>query len=68
MAQRMPFALKDIARPVVKDDEALVRVHAASLHAGDIWLMRGMPYVSLLTVGFPRPKSWIPGLDVAGQV
>ena len=24
--------LKDIAKPVVKDDEVLVRVHAASVH------------------------------------
>lgn len=62
------FELKDIAQPVVKDNEALVRVHAASLHAGDVFLMRGKPYMSRLTVGFPKPKNWIPGLDVAGQI
>ena len=37
--------LQDIDKPVVKDDEVLVRVHAASVHP-DIWhAVRGWPYV-----------------------
>jgi hypothetical protein len=37
--------LKDIDKPVLKDDEVLVRVHAASVHP-DVWhLVRGLPYV-----------------------
>ncbi len=37
--------LKEIDKPTVKDDEVLVRVHAASTHP-DVWhAMRGMPYV-----------------------
>ncbi len=35
--------LKDIDKPVVKDGEVLVRVHAASVHP-DVWhVVRGLP-------------------------
>jgi NADPH:quinone reductase-like Zn-dependent oxidoreductase len=33
------FELKEIDKPVVKDDDVLVRVHAAALHAGDYFAM-----------------------------
>jgi len=37
--------LREIDKPVVKDDEVLVRVHAASVHP-DVWhVVRGLPYV-----------------------
>jgi NADPH:quinone reductase-like Zn-dependent oxidoreductase len=35
--------LKEIDKPVVKNDGVLVRVHAAAVHAGDYFAMRGMP-------------------------
>ena len=38
--------LKDIDKPLVKDDEVLVRVHAASVNRLDWHLMRGSPYIS----------------------
>jgi NADPH:quinone reductase-like Zn-dependent oxidoreductase len=43
--------LKDIDGPEVKDNEVLVRVHAAALHAGDTLLMKGQPYVFRLCSG-----------------
>ncbi len=62
------FELKEIEAPAVKDDGVLVRVHAAALHAGDVWIMRGVPYFTRLVVGFPKPRGYIPGYDVAGHV
>ena len=62
------FELKDTDKPVVKDNEALVRVHAAALHAGDVFMMRGVPYFTRLVVGFPKPRNYVPGYDVAGRV
>ena len=61
--------LKDIDKPVVKDDEVLVRVHTASVHP-DVWhLVRGLPYVlRLMGAGLLKPKNSIPGTDVAGHV
>jgi len=60
--------LKDIDKPVVKDDEVLVRVHAASVNRLDWHLMRGSPYISRLQAGLRKPKDSVLGADVAGQV
>ena len=60
--------LKDIDKPVVKDDEVLVRVHAAAVNIGDWHLLRGEPYVMRVVVGLRKPKREVPGLDIAGQV
>jgi len=61
--------LKDIDKPMVKDDEVLVRVHAASVHP-DVWhVVRGLPYVlRLMGAGLLKPKNRVPGTDVAGHV
>ncbi len=61
--------LKDIDKPVVKDDEVLVRVRAASVHP-DIWhAVRGWPRVlRLMGAGLLKPKNRVPGLDMAGTV
>jgi NADPH:quinone reductase-like Zn-dependent oxidoreductase len=60
--------LTDVDKPVVKDDEVLVHVHAAAVNIGDWHLLRGVPYVVRLVAGLRRPRREIPGLDVAGQV
>ena len=61
--------LKDIDKPVLKDDEVRVRVRAASVHP-DVWhLVRGLPYVlRIMGAGLLRPKNSVPGTDVAGHV
>jgi len=61
--------LQDIDKPVVKDDEVLVRVHAASVHP-DVWhVVRGVPYVlRIMGAGLLKPKNRVPGTDVAGHV
>jgi len=60
---------KELERPVAADDEVLVRVHAASLGAGDYFGMRGVPFPIRMFIGFPRPKKdHVVGLDLAGRV
>jgi NADPH:quinone reductase-like Zn-dependent oxidoreductase len=61
--------LRDIDKPRVKDDEVLVRVRSASVHA-DVWhVLTGLPYVlRLMGAGLRRPKNLVPGTDVAGVV
>ena len=60
--------LEEIAKPVVKDDEVLVRVRAAAVNIGDWHLLRGVPYVMRLVFGLRGPRRRTPGLDIAGQV
>jgi len=60
--------LKDVARPAINESDVLVRVHAAALNAGDVFSMRGRPIPIRFTVGFPKPKDFILGWDMAGLV
>jgi len=60
--------LKEVAVPTIKDNEVLVRVHAASLNAGDLFALRGSPWLIRLSAGLPRPKDYILGWDMAGRV
>jgi len=60
--------LKEVARPAIKDDEVLVRVHAASLNAGDVFAVRGSPWLIRLTMGLNKPNNYILGWDMAGRV
>ena len=60
--------LREVDKPVVKDDEVLVRVRAAAVNIGDWHLLRGVPYVMRTVFGLRRPRREIPGLDIAGQV
>lgn len=57
-----------IERPEIRDDEVLVRVRAAGVDRGVWHLMTGLPYVSRLALGLRRPKTPVPGMDVAGVV
>jgi NADPH:quinone reductase-like Zn-dependent oxidoreductase len=60
--------LGEVARPVPAPDQVLVRVHAASIFAGDVFALRGRPLMVRLATGIRRPKHPIPGIDVAGVV
>lgn len=62
------LSLQEIAMPAVKDGEVLVRVRAASVHVGDWILVRGVPYIARIAVGMRKPKSRVPGTDIAGTV
>lgn len=60
--------LSEISRPEVKDEEVLVQVHAAALHAGDWFILTGKPYAVRFVAGWPKPKNYVPGFDLAGHV
>ena len=58
----------DVEKPTPADNEVLVEVRAASLNAGDWYLMRGKPFLVRLTGGLLRPKNRRIGADLAGKV
>jgi NADPH:quinone reductase-like Zn-dependent oxidoreductase len=58
--------LKEVAKPIPKDDEALVKVHATSLNAADFETLRGM--WSARFGGPLKPMYKILGTDLAGRV
>ena len=61
--------VEEIDRPTIRDDEVLIRVHAAGLDRGTWHFMAGMPYLfRLMGPGLRKPKNPVLGLDVAGTV
>jgi NADPH:quinone reductase-like Zn-dependent oxidoreductase len=60
--------LREIDKPVVEDDEVLVRVRAASANPADWHFMRGVPYIMRPQSGLGKPKSSVLGRDISGQV
>jgi NADPH:quinone reductase-like Zn-dependent oxidoreductase len=60
---------REVERPVVGDDDLLIRVHAAGVDPGVWHLMTGLPYlVRVMGFGFLRPKVRVRGRDVAGTI
>jgi len=62
------LALEDVAKPVPKDDELLVKVQAASVNPADWHFVRGEPYIIRMDFGFGAPKNPRIGIDFAGTV
>jgi NADPH:quinone reductase-like Zn-dependent oxidoreductase len=61
--------VEDVDRPVIGEDEVLVRVHAASVDRGTWHVMAGLPYpIRLAGFGLRRPKYRNPGRNLAGTV
>jgi len=55
--------LKEIEKPTPKDNEVLVKVHAASVNSWDCDLVKGKPFVNRLMTGLLKPKINIFGAD-----
>jgi len=60
--------LEEVQKPTPKDDEVLVKVHAASANPADWHLLRATPFFARLMVGLLKPKYKILGSDIAGRV
>ena len=58
--------LTELATPTPKDDEVLIKVHAASVNAADWRMLRADPFLARLDVGLLKPRNKILGFDVAG--
>ena len=60
--------LKEVEKPTPKDNEVLIRVHAAAANAADWHLLRGDPFFLRFAYGLLKPKWQILGSDIAGRV
>ena len=58
--------LKEVAKPTPNEDEALIKVYAASLNAGDFEILRGT--WSARFGGPLKPMHRILGSDIAGRI
>ena len=66
--------LKEVAKPVAKDNEVLINVRATTVSAGDVnirgftFVPPGMKFVARLMFGLRKPKKAILGTDFAGEI
>lgn len=59
---------KEIEKPMPKENEVLIKIHAAGMNAADWHLMRASPFLVRLMFGFRKANFEILGADVAGRV
>src|SRR3989442_3942642 len=60
--------LEDVERPVPKEDEVLVKIHATTVTRTDCGVRGGKPFISRFFTGLRRPKQPILGTELAGEV
>ena len=59
---------KEVAKPMPKANEVLIKIHAASANPADWHLMRAEPFLARFANGLLKPKNTRLGADVAGRV
>jgi NADPH:quinone reductase-like Zn-dependent oxidoreductase len=59
--------LKEVDKPIPKDDEVLIKVFAVSLNDWDLGLLSG-DFINRMLNGISKPKIKILGSDIAGRV
>jgi len=62
------LSIKELDIPVPKENEILIRVHAATVNRSDCHVLSGKPFVMRLFTGLTKPKASVIGTDFAGEI
>ena len=60
--------LQEVAKPTPKDNEVLIKVHAATVTAAGLIGRKGEPFFTRLFSGLTKPKKNILGIELAGEI
>ena len=60
--------LAEVEKPAPRDDEVLVKVHAASVNAYDWHMLTADIFLVRFEAGLVKPKNRLLGADIAGRV
>lgn len=62
------LTVREVAEPVARPNEILIKVHATTVNRTDCAVMTGKPFIMRFFTGLMKPTSPIPGTDFAGEV
>ena len=60
--------LKEVEKPVPKDNEVLVKVYATTVNRTDCATIRAKPFFARIFTGILKPKKQTPGTEFAGRI
>lgn len=60
--------IKEVDKPVPKDNEALVKIYATAVTSGDVRLRKADPFLVRVFNGLSHPKNKILGINFAGKI
>jgi NADPH:quinone reductase-like Zn-dependent oxidoreductase len=60
--------LEEVERPVPKEDEVLVKIHATTVNRTDCHIRQAKPFMWRFFAGLLRPKRKVLGMEFAGEV
>ena len=60
--------IEEVERPVPKEDEVLVKIHATTVTRSDCGIRAAKPFLIRLFFGLRRPKQRILGTELAGEI
>ncbi|MFC1961408.1 NAD(P)-dependent alcohol dehydrogenase [Chloroflexota bacterium] len=59
---------KEVEKPAPKDNEVVIRIHAATVGLSDLMTRKGDPFLTRFFTGLVRPKNPILGAEFAGEI
>jgi NADPH:quinone reductase-like Zn-dependent oxidoreductase len=60
--------LKEVEKPVPRDNEVLIKIHATTVNRTDCATIRAKPFLTRFFTGMFKPKKQIPGTEFAGKI
>ncbi len=60
--------LKEVEKPIPKDNEVLIKIHATTVNRTDCAMLRAEPFISRFVTGLFKPNKPIQGTEFAGKI